>query len=72
MKILAIDTTSAICGVALLEDENLICDNSLDNGLTHSENLMPLIKEILQRNNLKLEELDLISCSTGPRFFYWN
>jgi tRNA threonylcarbamoyladenosine biosynthesis protein TsaB len=69
MKILAIDTTSAICGVALLEDENLIDDNSLDNGLTHSENLMPLIKEILQRNNLSLKNIELISCCTGPGSF---
>ena len=50
MRILAIDTSSEICGVALLEDEKLIDDNSLNNGKTHSENLMPLVEEILKRN----------------------
>ena len=47
MKILAIDTSSSVCGTAILEDDKLIEENSLDNGKTHSENLMPLIKELL-------------------------
>lgn len=69
MKNLAIDTSSEICGVALLENDILIDDNSLNNGKTHSENLMPLIKEILDRNNLNLKDIDLISCVVGPGSF---
>lgn len=69
MKILSIDTSSEICGVALLENENLIDDNSLNNGRTHSENLMPLIDEILKRNNLTLKDIELISCVVGPGSF---
>ena len=56
MKNLAIDTSSEVCGVAILEDDKLIDDNSLNNGKTHSENLMPLIKEVLERNNLSLKD----------------
>ena len=66
MKNLSIDTSSEICGVALLENDKLIYDNSLNDGKTHSENLMPLIKEILEKNNLKLSEIDLISLVVGP------
>lgn len=69
MKNLAIDTSSEVCGVALLEDDKLIDDNSLNNGKTHSENLMPLIKEILERNNLELKNIGLISCVVGPGSF---
>ncbi|MCI8309408.1 MAG: tRNA (adenosine(37)-N6)-threonylcarbamoyltransferase complex dimerization subunit type 1 TsaB [Clostridia bacterium] len=69
MKILAIDTSSEICGVALLEDEKLIDDNSLNNGKTHSENLMPLVEEILKRNNINLKDIDLIACNVGPGSF---
>ena len=69
MKILAIDTSSEICGVCLLEDNNLIDNNSLNNGMTHSENLMPLISEILERNNLKIGDIDLIACVVGPGSF---
>ncbi|MBR2289798.1 MAG: tRNA (adenosine(37)-N6)-threonylcarbamoyltransferase complex dimerization subunit type 1 TsaB [Clostridia bacterium] len=69
MKILAIDTTSEVCGVAILEDENLIVENSLNNGLTHSENLIPLVKEALSKANLTLKEIELIACCTGPGSF---
>lgn len=69
MKILAVDTTSAVCGVAILEDDNLIIENSLNNGLTHSENLMPLIKEALDKSNLTLKDIELIAVCTGPGSF---
>lgn len=69
MKILAIDTSSAICAVALLEDDNLIDENNLDNGKTHSENLMPLIDELIKRNNISLAQIDLFACCPGPGSF---
>ena len=69
MKILAIDTSSEVCGVCVLEDDKLIDDNSLNNGMTHSENLMTLVSEILERNNLKISDIDLISCVVGPGSF---
>lgn len=69
MKILAIDTTSEVCGVAILDDENLIVENSLCNGLTHSENLMPLVKEALENSKLDLKNIELIACCTGPGSF---
>lgn len=69
MKTLAIDTSSEVCSTAILEDNNLIDENNLDNGKTHSENLMPLIQELLNRNNLKTSDIDLIACSVGPGSF---
>lgn len=69
MKILSIDTSSSNCATALLEDGSLIDENSLNNGKTHSENLMPLIEELLRRNNVKLEDINLISVSVGPGSF---
>lgn len=69
MKILAIDTSSEVCGVCILENDRLIDDNSLSNGMTHSENLMPLIAELLDRNKLALKDIDLIACTVGPGSF---
>lgn len=69
MKNLAVDTSSKICAVAILEDNNKIDEISLDNGKTHSENLMPILKEVLERNNLKLSDFNLISVSVGPGSF---
>lgn len=69
MKILAVDTSSKICSVAILEDNKIIDEINLDNGRTHSENLMPIVAEILEKNNIKLSEIDLIGCVVGPGSF---
>ena len=69
MIILSIDTSSSNCAVALLENDKLIDENSLNNGKTHSENLMPLISELLERNKISLNEIGLIAVSVGPGSF---
>ncbi len=72
MRILSITTSSKICGVAILEDTKIIKEINQDNGLTHSETLMPLIKQILDETNIKLTDIDLIAVDIGPRFIYRN
>ena len=69
MKILAIDTSSSVCSTALLEDDKLIDKNEIDDGRTHSENLMPLIKDLIKRNNLEIKDINLIACCVGPGSF---
>lgn len=69
MKILAIDTSSKICSVAILENEELIDELNLDDGKTHSENLMPLIDEVLNKNNLNIKQIEMIACCVGPGSF---
>lgn len=69
MKILSIDTSSKICSVSILEDNEIIIEKHLDNELTHSQKLMPLIDEILKSNNITLSDLDLFACSVGPGSF---
>ena len=69
MKILAIDTSSSVCSVAILENDKLIDKNELDDGRTHSENLMPLLDELLKRNSMDIKDIELISCTVGPGSF---
>ena len=69
MKILCIDTSSKLCSVAVLEDTTLINKLELDNGLTHSETLMPLIKKLLESINLSLKDIDLLVSDIGPGSF---
>lgn len=69
MKILSIDTASKICAVAILEDDKLIKEIKIDNGLTHSEKLMPIIKQILEETNLSLKDINLLVCDKGPGSF---
>ena len=69
MKVLAVDTSSTLCSVAILEDTNLIKKLELDNGLTHSETLMPLIKQLLNECELNLSNIDLLVSDIGPGSF---
>lgn len=69
MKILSIDTSSNICAVAILEDTKLIKEISLDNGLTHSEKLMPIIQQILTETSISLSDIDILICDKGPGSF---
>ena len=69
MRILSITTSSEICGVCILEDEKIIIENNLNNGLTHSETLMPLIKQTLDDAKLTLSNIDLIAIDIGPGSF---
>ena len=69
MKILCIDTSSNLCSVAILEDNKLINKLELNNGLTHSETLMPLIKQVLDESNLSLKDINLLVSNIGPGSF---
>ena len=72
MKILAIDTATEVCSVAILEDKNINLEKTLDAINTHSVALMPLVDEVLSKTNLTINDIDLFACDKGPRFFYWN
>ena len=69
MKILSIDTSSNICSVSILEDTNIIAQIHLNNGKTHSENLMTLIQQALQEANITLQGIQLLACCKGPGSF---
>ena len=69
MKILCIDTSSKLCGVGIFENEKLIDKIELNNGLTHSETLMPILKQILEKNSILLKDFDLIAVDIGPGSF---
>ncbi len=69
MKILSVETSSSICSVSILEDENIIYEKTIQNTLSHSENLMPIIKEAFDKTNLELKAINLFACSKGPGSF---
>ena len=69
MKILSIDTSSNLCSVALLEDNQPIDELIIDDNKTHSQNLMPLIQNLFLKLNIGLPEINLIACNKGPGSF---
>ena len=69
MKILSVDTSSNICSVALLENSSLIKELNIEDQKTHSENLMPLIDDLLKTTSTSLDDINLIVCDKGPGSF---
>lgn len=69
MKILAIDTATEVCSVAILENDNVIKEKTLEAVNTHSVALMPLVQNILIECNLTINDIDLFACDKGPGSF---
>lgn len=69
MKILAIDTSSKICSVSILEDNKLIIEKHNNDEKTHSQKLLPLIDLTLKEVNLTLSDINLLACCQGPGSF---
>ena len=69
MKVLGLDTSTMMTTCAVLDDENLLGEYSLNQDMTHSENLVPMIKEILDNLNLEVSDIDLYGVSIGPGSF---
>jgi len=69
VKILSITTSSNVCSVCILDNTNIIKEISIDNAKTHSENLMPLISQLLTETTNSLDDIDYIACDIGPGSF---
>lgn len=66
MKILAIDSSSMVATVAVVEDDKLIAEYTTNHGRTHSQTLLPMIDEMKKSTELDLSTLDAIAIAGGP------
>lgn len=69
MKILAIDSASKCASVCVMDNGNIISEFFLNNRLTHSQTLMPMIKNVLDVSETNINDIDLFAVSTGPGSF---
>ena len=69
MKILGIDTSTMAANVAVLEDDKLICEYTINTKKTHSQKLMPMIENMLKFSDLDIKEIDAIAICVGPGSF---
>ena len=69
MLILALDSTAIAASVALCEDGRPLAAFHLDNGNTHSETLLPMVKAALDTTGKTVDDVDVFACSVGPGSF---
>ena len=69
MKILGIDTSTMAANVAVLEDDKLICEYTINTKKTHSQKLMPMIENMLKLSDIDIKDIDAIAICVGPGYF---
>ena len=69
MKVLAIETATAVCSVAIVENGKTVAERSVEAHYVHSEKLMVLTDEVLTSLNLSPKTIDGIAVSIGPGSF---
>ena len=69
MKILAIEASSLVCSTAILIDDIITAEYTINNKVTHSQTLLPMIDEICKMTDTDVSEFDAIAVSGGPGSF---
>ena len=69
MLTLALDTSTRVCTVGLVQDGHVLAEYDISVGLTHSEGLMPQLDQMFARTGIKKENTDRIAVSIGPGSF---
>lgn len=69
MRILGIESSSLVASVAIVTDEVLTAEYTVNFKKTHSQTLLPMLDEIVKMVELELETIDAIAVSAGPGSF---
>lgn len=69
MKLLAVDASSLVASVAILEDDIVIAEYTVNHKKTHSQTLMGMLDEIVRMTQTDLKSIDAIAVSGGPGSF---
>jgi tRNA threonylcarbamoyladenosine biosynthesis protein TsaB len=69
MKILAVDTSTQTCSVALIDGENLIAETTTGSHQTHTKRLLGIIAHLLAGAGWRTAALDGMAVVQGPGSF---
>ncbi len=69
MKILSVDSSSVTASVAITENGKVLAENFINNGLTHSQTLMPLVEKTIKESGVSIKDIDLFAVTHGPGSF---
>ena len=66
LRTLAIDTSGKVASAAITEDGVLLAEKSVYTKLTHSQIILPMVKELMNGAELKFSDIDSVVCAKGP------
>lgn len=69
MKILAVDSSGLVASVAVVENNELLAEYTMNYKKTHSQTLLPMLEEVKKMIDLDLSSLDYIAVAAGPGSF---
>lgn len=69
MKILAIESSGLVASAALVTEDTMLAEYTVNFKKTHSQTLLPMVEEIVRMVGIELCELDAIAVSSGPGSF---
>ena len=69
MKILAVESSAVSASAAVCDNGRIISENYINAGLTHSQTLMPMIKNCMDTAGVELSDIDLVAVAHGPGSF---
>lgn len=69
MRILGIESSSLVASVALVTDDILTAEYTVDFKKTHSQTLLPMLEEIMNMLGLEMDTVDAIAVAGGPGSF---
>lgn len=69
MYVLGIESATPVAAVAVAGREGILAESMVANKRTHSVNLLPMIKAVLESVNLEHRQLNGIAVSSGPGSF---
>ena len=58
-----------VASVAVIEDDVLLAESTLDYKKTHSQTLLPMLEEVRNMIELDLQEVDAVAVAAGPGSF---
>ena len=69
MFVLGVETATRTGSVAVVDEEGLIGEYTLNLSITHSERLLPAIDQVLKATNTPFSDIDALAISLGPGSF---
>lgn len=69
MKILALDSSGLVASVAVVTEDKVLGEFTVNNKKTHSQTLLPMVDEVIKILDMDMKELDAIAVAGGPGSF---